>query len=471
MIMDEPDQKLFRILPSIYEVDEFLQNKKLPFGKAVRKLVTDEMTLLRNQILYGKNIPHFSNRNDVLEYLSTKVKLSQQQSKWVINATGIVIHTNLGRSPLSPEHILSSLQEWTEYSPLEFDLETGQRGKRGNATQALLTTLTGSEDSIIVNNNAAAVLLLLSTFVKGKEIIISRGELVEIGGSFRVPDIMETSGVHLVEVGTTNRTHLYDYENAITENTVGIMKVHYSNFFMTGYTKEVPLTEISTLCKANDLLFFYDWGSGNFHSFSQPSLRSIPTIAQELRAGVDLITFSGDKLLGSIQAGILSGKATLIEQMRQNPLYRALRVDKVTLSILEKSLQDYVIPTNISKKIPTLGMLEMTQEQIQANVESVHQQLSIPQESGWECKMLPITSMVGGGAAPDVSLPSFALALSHPQISASKIQNRLRRASTPVICRVQNEEVWLDFRTIFPKDFPQIVQIIQGLLQKESVLN
>ena len=258
MIMDEPDQKLFRILPSIYEVDEFLQNKKLPFGKAVRKLVTDEMTLLRNQILYGKNIPHFSNRNDVLEYLSTKVKLSQQQSKWVINATGIVIHTNLGRSPLSPEHILSSLQEWTEYSPLEFDLETGQRGKRGNATQALLTTLTGSEDSIIVNNNAAAVLLLLSTFVKGKEIIISRGELVEIGGSFRVPDIMETSGVHLVEVGTTNRTHLYDYENAITENTVGIMKVHYSNFFMTGYTKEVPLTEISTLCKANDLLFFYD---------------------------------------------------------------------------------------------------------------------------------------------------------------------------------------------------------------------
>ena len=471
MIMDEPDQKLFRILPSIYEVDEFLQNKKLPFGKAVRKLVTDEMTLLRNQILYGKNIPHFSNRNDVLEYLSTKVKLSQQQSKWVINATGIVIHTNLGRSPLSPEHILSSLQEWTEYSPLEFDLETGQRGKRGNATQALLTTLTGSEDSIIVNNNAAAVLLLLSTFVKGKEIIISRGELVEIGGSFRVPDIMETSGVHLVEVGTTNRTHLYDYENAITENTVGIMKVHYSNFFMTGYTKEVPLTEISTLCKANDLLFFYDWGSGNFHSFSQPSLRSIPTIAQELRAGVDLITFSGDKLLGSIQAGILSGKATLIEQMRQNPLYRALRVDKVTLSILEKSLQDYVIPTNISKKIPTLGMLEMTQEQIQANVESVHQQLSIPQESGWECKMLPITSMVGGGAAPDVSLPSFALALSHPHISASKIQNRLRRASTPVICRVQNEEVWLDFRTIFPKDFPQIVQIIQGLLQKESVLN
>ena len=471
MIMDEPDQKLFRILPSIYEVDEFLQNKKLPFGKAVRKLVTDEMTLLRNQILYGKNIPHFSNRNDVLEYLSTKVKLSQQQSKWVINATGIVIHTNLGRSPLSPEHILSSLQEWTEYSPLEFDLETGQRGKRGNATQALLTTLTGSEDSIIVNNNAAAVLLLLSTFVKGKEIIISRGELVEIGGSFRVPDIMETSGVHLVEVGTTNRTHLYDYENAITENTVGIMKVHYSNFFMTGYTKEVPLTEISTLCKANDLLFFYDWGSGNFHSFSQPSLRSIPTIAQELRAGVDLITFSGDKLLGSIQAGILSGKATLIEQMRQNPLYRALRVDKVTLSILEKSLQDYVIPTNISKKIPTLGMLEMTQEQIQANVESVHQQLSIPQESGWECKMLPITSMVGGGAAPDVSLPSFALALSHPHISASKIQNRLRRASTPVICRVQNEEVWLDFRTIFPKDFPQIVQIIQDLLQKESVLN
>lgn len=465
--MSTPQSSLYCLLPSVTEVDLYLKKHNLPFGKSVRTPIQEALQRLREQISAmkaGGTSLAFSSKAQVLEYLA---QLVQQQgqigTRRVINATGVVIHTNLGRSPLSRQLIEWVLPLLSSYSTVEYDLKTGKRGQRGEEVKNHLRLLSGAEDAMVVNNNAAAVYLILIALAAGQEVIVSRGELIEIGGSFRVPDIMRAAGVHLVEVGTTNRTSLADYEAAITENTVALMKVHPSNYAMQGFVEEAPIEQIAQLAKDRDLLSCYDLGSGNFYRFGQPALQNLLTVQQELRSGVDLITFSGDKLLGSTQAGIVVGRKVLIEKLEKHPLYRALRLDKITLALLQVHLAAYFQIETLPETIPTIGMLEQTSETIQQKAKSVFQALKIPKKSGWHCHLEGASSLTGGGALPDVSIESYCLVLHHKKKAAAQIQEFFRAQETPIIGRVQNNQVWLDFRTIFPEDFPIMTETLQRL--------
>jgi L-seryl-tRNA(Ser) seleniumtransferase len=294
-------------------------------------------------------------------------------------------------------------------------------------------------------------------------VLVSRGELVEIGGSFRVPDIMREAGCTLVEVGTTNRTRLADYAQAITERTVAILKVHPSNYALVGFTEDTPLSELAALAEEYQLWSLYDWGSGSFYRFQQPGLHAYPTVRQVLDSGVDVLAFSGDKLLGTVQAGLVLGRQAALERMRRHPLYRALRLDKVTLSILETLLAVYWDPAEEASVLPTVALLERTLEDLQPQVEEVLQQLSVPLGSGWDVKAVGLTSLTGGGALPDLNLPSWGLKVSHPEWSAQKIQEALREGSPAVIVRVAEEAVLLDFRTLLPGEAPELVGRLQDL--------
>ena len=466
-------QKLYSTLPSITEVDSYLKEQGLPSGKAVRKVVTNALQPLRMQIQQrldsateeDEGAGFFQNKAQVLEHVATLVTThGDEHSRQVINATGVVIHTNLGRSPLSGEMLKHIFPQLRSYSTVEYDLIEGKRGKRGKQVQALLQTISGAEDALVVNNNAAAVFLALTGLASGKEVIVSRGELVEIGGSFRVPDIMRAAGVKLVEVGTTNRTRLSDYDDAITEETVALMKVHPSNYVMRGFVEDVPIAQLVSLAKEKGLLSLHDLGSGSFYRFQNPALRHIRTIQEEVATGVDLMTFSGDKLLGSVQAGIVVGAEALIQKLLKHPLFRALRLDKVTLSLLEASLYAYLDMETLPQKIPTIGFLEQSQEAIEAKAQKVFKGLSVPSNSKWECELKPTTSLAGGGALPELVLESYAIVFTHKEKTPQDIQTWLRKQSVPIIARVQEEIVWLDFRAVFEEDYPLITETLQKML-------
>jgi len=305
--------------------------------------------------------------------------------------------------------------------------------------------------------------LMLMALAAGKEVIVSRGELIEIGGSFRIPDIMNAAGVTLIEVGTTNRTHIADYENAITEKTAALLKVHPSNYTIQGFVEETSISQIAKLAQKHQLLSFYDLGSGNFYRFAQPALQSLPTVRQEMRSGVDLVTFSGDKLLGSTQAGIIIGRQEWIRKLSRHPLYRALRLDKVTMALLEVHLAAYFQINSLTTTIPTIGMLEQTQTDIQQKAEKVFKTLVIPPGSHWSCELQATTSLTGGGALPEVYLDSYSLILQHKSRTTEQIQAFFRQQEVPIIARIQNNQVWLDFRAIFPEEFPQITQSLHQL--------
>ncbi len=461
---------LYSLLPSVTEVDQYLKQQNLSFGKPVRFLVHEVLQNLRDQITQlsddeqAQNVSFFSSKEEVLQHVALQVaQYGQMSMRSVINATGIVIHTNLGRAPISKQLINSILPLLSAYSTVEYDLTTGKRGSRGEGVKNHLRILSGAEDAVVVNNNAAAVYLMLMALATGKEVIVSRGELIEIGGSFRIPDIMRAAGVTLVEVGTTNRTRISDYENAITENTSALMKVHPSNYAIRGFVEETPMAQIAELAKRYQLSSFYDLGSGNFYRFQQPALQIMPTVQQEIRTGADLVTFSGDKLLGSTQAGVVVGRKALIQKLSRHPLYRALRLDKITLALLEAHLVAYFDVSSLPEKIPTIGLLEQTPTDIQKKAESVLNGLHIPQDSQWKVELRPASSLTGGGALPEVYLDSYSLILHHPSKTAEWIQEFFRQQKTPIIGRIQDEQVWLDFRTIFPADFPTIIDTLHKL--------
>lgn len=417
---------------------------------------------IRQEVLQQvrQELPEFS----TLEQMIKEELVQHQYSlRRVVNGTGTVIHTNLGRSSLS-QRVKQQMEDISfHYSNLEFDLETGSRGSRYSHLVKIIQELTGAEDVLVVNNNAAAVLLVLSTLIKDQEVLVSRGELVEIGGAFRIPDVITSSGGKIVEVGTTNKTHLLDYQQALTEETGGILKVHTSNYRIVGFTESVSIPELAALAKQSGIPLINDLGSGLFIDMRQFGLPYEPTVKEALAQGCDIVTFSGDKLLGGPQAGIIVGKKEYIQQMKKNQLLRALRIDKMTLSALEATFELYLDATQAVQEIPVLRMLSLTEEACQKKAKALAEQLQST------TKPLTITvekdtSAVGGGSYPEHSLPTYVVSLFSEDISAEMLQKKLRESRTPIISRIKNQKNYLDVRTIDEDEFPLIVSAVQTFL-------
>jgi L-seryl-tRNA(Ser) seleniumtransferase len=369
--------------------------------------------------------------------------------KRVINATGTILHTNLGRARLSENAVKHVVETARNYSNLEYKLKEGERGSRHSHVETLVKEVTGAEAAMVVNNNAAAVYLIMSALAKNKEVIVSRGQLVEIGGSFRISSIMEESGAHLVEVGTTNKTHLYDYENAINDNTGMILKVHTSNFKIYGFSKTVDTDELAQLSsKHHQVIFYEDLGSGVLYDFTRHGIGEEPVVSEVLKMGADIVSFSGDKLLGGPQAGIIAGKKELIDMLKRHQLARVVRVDKMTLAALEGTLMDYIRGEKGLLNIPTLRDLLVPLEELKDRTERFAQEIN-SFEGGVKANVTEGTSQVGGGTMPDVELPTYLVSISHPKVSAEHIARKLRTERTPaIIVRIQKEEVYVDLRTV-----------------------
>ncbi len=382
----------------------------------------------------------------------------------VINATGVILHTNLGRAPLAAAALRQLMETATRYSNLEYDVTSGTRGKRDVHTARLLTRLVGAEAAIVVNNNAAAVLLLLNTLAKGSEVLVSRGELIEIGDGFRIPDIMAESGAVLREVGTTNRTRVADYERAISDRTRLLLRVHPSNFRIVGFTERPSLAEMAELAQRRGLPLFEDLGSGCLADLAASHLVE-PVVQDSFRAGVSLVSFSGDKLLGGPQAGIIAGKKDLIERIRRNPLFRALRVDKLTIAALEVTLRAYL--RGALDEIPALRMIRLSAEEIARRAAAFVERLrgELPKDAGAE--ILPGFSVIGGGSTPDQKLPTHVVGLTSRRRSAADLESRLREAErgVPVIARVEDDRLVLDLRTVFPDEEPALAQAVIAALR------
>ena len=393
-------------------------------------------------------------------------QLFQTTLRPVINATGVIIHTNLGRAPLSPSALAQVETVSRGYSTLEFDLEEGGRGHRDRHAEALLCRLTGAEAAAVVNNNAAATMLMLAALAAGREVIVSRGELVEIGGGFRVPDVMAQSGAILREVGTTNRTRAADYEAAITERTALILRVHRSNFTIEGFTEQPALEDLVAIGRRHHVPVVEDLGSGNLIGamlnaaggagaalaelpWLQPFLRDEPTVQQSVAAGVDVLCVSGDKLLGGPQAGILLGRRTLVERIRRHPLMRALRVDKMTYAALTGTLAEYAAGTAVAT-VPVLRMLTRTPDGIEARARRLGDRLA--STDAYETEIIDGRSTIGGGTTPGLTIPTRLLALTHRTLSADSLAAALRGLTLPIIARIESDRVVLDLRTVFEED-------------------
>lgn len=392
-------------------------------------------------------------------------KVHSPNLKTVINGTGTILHTNLGRAPISVEHMEKLAAIATGYSNLEYNLEEGRRGERYSHFEKLLCKITGAESAMAVNNNAAAVMLILSSMAKGGEVIVSRGELVEIGGKFRIPDVMEQSGAKLVEVGTTNKTHYRDYEEALTEETKAFLKVHTSNYRIVGFTETVTIGELTELAKPLGLPVIEDLGSGVLIDLSKYGLEYEPTVQDSIRQGADVVCFSGDKLLGGAQAGIIVGKKCYIDQMKKNPLTRALRIDKFTAATLELVLQEYLSEEKAVQKIPALRMITTKKEEVEKEAKALRRMLR-GRKLAAEITLVDCDSQIGGGSLPLERIPSVAVAICPKKITVAGLEEKMRQLSVPIIPRVANNQVLLDVRTIDRKWF----SLIADQLAQEEVL-
>ncbi|MEP6718156.1 MAG: L-seryl-tRNA(Sec) selenium transferase [bacterium] len=379
----------------------------------------------------------------------------------VINATGVILHTNLGRAPLSAAARTAVASEAAGYCTLEYDLSTGERGKRGGRAEQLLIQLTGAEGALVVNNCAAAALLILTVLAHDGETIVSRGELVEIGGDFRVPDVMANSGTRMIEVGTTNRTRLEDYRQAINENTRLIMRVHPSNYRVVGFTSSPNLADLSALAHDAVLLLYEDAGSGVLADLTKYGLGDEPIISESIAAGADVVTFSGDKLLGGPQAGLIVGNRKVIDRLRTSALYRALRADKLCLAALEATLDAH--RRGALEEIPTLRMLSQSVEAIETRARNLIQRLEELGPSGLKATTVQGHSAVGGGSGPNVHPPTALVALDHETLSANEIESSLRAASPPVIGRIADGHVLLDLRTVDISEEPDVITALNSL--------
>ncbi|ADG92651.1 L-seryl-tRNA selenium transferase [Arcobacter nitrofigilis DSM 7299] len=442
------------LLKSIPKIDKFV-SKSCFDGYSINLITKISQVVIENlriEILQN-NINEINEDKLVEEVLETYKELVAPSLQKVINATGIIVHTNLGRSLLSKQSLEKAIDIATSYNNLEYDLKKGQRGERYAHIVKTLQALTGCEDAIVVNNNASAVFLIMNTFAKNKEVVVSRGELVEIGGSFRVPEVMAQSGAILKEIGTTNKTHLRDYENAINENTSMLMKVHKSNYTIEGFASDVTFEDIVKVASQNEVIDYYDMGSGHMIDLPFNLSSAEPSILKIMEYNPSLLSFSGDKLLGSVQAGIIIGKKELIAKIKKNQLLRMLRVDKITLSILEDTLNSYL--TNDLKNIPTLNMLYTKIEVLQKRANKLKTLI----DTICKCEVIKNQTLIGGGTTPNKKIPTIALTLEYKDFKPNKIEELLRRNN--LITRIENEKVLLDFRTIQEDEIEKIESIIK----------
>lgn len=379
-----------------------------------------------------------------------------------VNATGIILHTNLGRAPLSDQAAAAVAEVLTRYSTLEIELDTGRRGSRHQHVEPLLVRLTGAEAGIAVNNNAAAVLLALAALAKGKQVIVSRGELIEIGGSFRLPEVMAQSGATLVEVGTTNRTYVYDYERAITPETALLLKAHRSNFVIDGFVHEVSAPELVELGLRRNIPVMFDLGSGCLVDLRTRGLPYEPTVQDAVRAGCDVVTFSGDKLLGGPQAGLIVGRAPCVEMIRAHPLARAVRMDKLDYAALAATLQQYLDPEIAWRTIPVLRMLGTTATELRTAAERLRDALAAVTPPRWQISVESTIAEIGGGSVPAARLPSYAVAIRAP-LPADRLEHALRSHRPPVFGIIRDDWVLLDVRTLLPGDETTIVEALRAI--------
>lgn len=451
-------QDMLRAIP---KVDELLGMEPLQAlagqmpAPALREAVRKELEALRRRILAG-DTGHIPNREDLCAAVCRRAREASLPSlRGVVNGTGVTLHTNLGRACLSRRAVEAVVGVAGGYSTLEYDVDAGRRGSRHSHVEALLCAVTGAEGAMVVNNNAAAVLLILSALGKGGEVITSRGELVEIGGSFRVPDIMVQCGCALREVGTTNKTHLSDYEGAITPETRALLKVHTSNYKIMGFTESVPLAELVALGRERGLPVIEDLGSGSLVDLEQFGIHGEPTVQQSVQAGVDIISFSGDKLLGGPQAGIIIGRKDYIETLKKHPLARALRVDKMTLAALRETLYAYTDPAMAVREIPTLAMLAVPEHVLREKAELLCRALA---DRGVTARTVPAQDQVGGGSVPTQLLPAWAVAIDPGRLTVDGLEAALRRRERPIIGRITHEQYLLDTRTLWESDFDYIAE-------------
>ncbi|AHG76611.1 L-seryl-tRNA(Sec) selenium transferase [Mannheimia varigena USDA-ARS-USMARC-1296] len=458
-------QQLFRQLPSIDALLKQPQAVEL-CQKFTHSSVVEQARILleqaRKQIIEHQALPDFiADENAFFAMLGEKLQaLSEVKIRTVFNLTGTVLHTNLGRGLWSEKAISAATNAMRHNVALEFDIDEGKRSHRDNYISELIQQLTGAEAACVVNNNAAAVLLMLATFAQGKEVIVSRGELVEIGGAFRIPDIMAQAGCKLVEVGTTNRTHLKDYRNAITENTAFLMKVHTSNYHIQGFTSSVSEEELVALGKEYNLPVVTDLGSGSLTDMKSLNLPAEPMVQQKVAAGVDLVSFSGDKLLGGPQAGIIVGGKAMIEQLQQHPLKRVLRCDKVILSALEATLRHYLFPEKLTDELPTFHLLTQSLDSLQHKAERLKNGLSKRLDSRYILQIEPNLAQIGSGALPSETLPSLAVTISaEKQSDLLALEKAFKTYPSPIIGRFAQQKFWLDLRSV--AEFEKLIEMLR----------
>ena len=462
-------QDLLRTLPAIDRIlrEESLQilSHQLP-QETLSSTVQELIAGLRQEILKtGKIDPAERLLPENIAAVAAQHcrNFLQPSLRKVINATGTLLHTNLGRAPLSSQSLRAINAVAAGYSNLEFELDSGCRGERFSHVERLLTQLTGAEAALVVNNNSGAVLLALTALAKGREAIVSRGELVEIGGAFRIPEVMEAGGVMLREVGSSNRTHLHDYQQAINDDTAILLKVHTSNYRIVGFTKEVTARELLPVSRENNLILMEDLGSGLLLDLSSYGLEREPTVPEVVKAGVDVITFSGDKLLGGPQAGIIVGRADLIKKIRKHPLARALRIDKLTLAALEATLRLYLQPQQALEELPVLKMFAAEPEQQKQRCQQLFERLQA-QPLKAEVRLIEDVSRVGGGAMPLTELSDWAVEIDPTEVRTADLAKQLRTFTPAVVTRVQNEKLLVNLRAVFAEEEALLAQILISVL-------
>lgn len=461
---------LYRSIPKVDVILEDVRIKqaiKKYSRDAVMEAIHIRMDTLRS--LIAKAPDEESAKREIFELipgiLRTLVDMHTPNMRQVINGTGTILHTNLGRAPISREHMKKAFDLVTGYSNLEYNLEEGRRGERYSHFEKLLCKITGAEAAMAVNNNASSVLLILSSLAKGGEVIVSRGELIEIGGKFRIPDVMEQSGARLVEVGTTNKTHFSDYETAITEDTKALLKVHTSNYKIIGFTESVAIDELMPLSVEHHIPVVEDLGSGVLIDLSRYGLTYEPTVQESIAKGADVVCFSGDKLFGGPQAGIIVGKKKYIDMMKKNQLTRALRIDKFTAAIIELVLQEYLSEENAVQNIPVLRMITEPLDEVAKRARSFARILrgcDLPAK----IDVVSCESQIGGGSLPLERIESMAVSIRPDNISVPELEYRMRHLPVPIIPRVVNDSVMLDIRTIDQESF----KLIASELEEHRIL-
>ena len=455
-------QARLRQLPPVDRVMAALQTSAphAELQAAARQAIDDA----RERVRAGNRLPTLEEITATAAGLLESRQRSHLQP--VINATGVLLHTNLGRAPLGDEQLAAVHAVSSGYSNLEYGIEEGKRGSRYAHATRSISTLTGAEAALVVNNNAAAVLLVLASLCSGKEVVISRGELVEIGGEFRIPDVMAASGTRLVEVGTTNRTHLADYEKAITPNTAAILKVHPSNYTVVGFTASVPARLLARLALARHICFIHDLGSG---LVSDNAELDEPLVSAALEDGADVVTFSGDKLLGGPQAGIIAGRGHLIGRISRHPMLRALRPDKMTLAALEATLEMYL--TGRGEELPLWRMALASRAELQERADALVAKLSEALKAGFKLESVALAAVAGGGSLPGTELDSWGLSIAHAERSTSELQRALRYVQPPVIGRVEDDRLLLDLRTVPPEQDELLLDLLRAALSGGASTN